>query len=138
MTDKELLGYACEQFLGKTVTEIKSVILQTLEGHLRSILGEWCWTLECLSELHYDALCSTQILKVYSNHTNLHNSYSTMTANIFPHCCWTCSERAITLKRDIKNTQEVMLHLTHSLIWDSCVLWSWMLCNRFIVNQMTP
>lgn len=40
MTDKELLGYACEQFLGKTVAEIKSVILQTLEGHLRSILGE--------------------------------------------------------------------------------------------------
>ncbi|CAL8306747.1 flotillin-2a isoform X1 [Gadus morhua] len=39
MTDTELLGYACEQFLGKTVAEIKSVILQTLEGHLRSILG---------------------------------------------------------------------------------------------------
>lgn len=40
MTDDELLGYACEQFLGKSVMEIKSVILQTLEGHLRSILGE--------------------------------------------------------------------------------------------------
>ena len=40
MTDTELLGYACEQFLGKSVSEIKSVILQTLEGHLRSILGE--------------------------------------------------------------------------------------------------
>uniref|UniRef100_A0A667ZZ40 Flotillin n=1 Tax=Myripristis murdjan TaxID=586833 RepID=A0A667ZZ40_9TELE len=39
MTDDELLGYACEQFLGKSVMEIKSVILQTLEGHLRSILG---------------------------------------------------------------------------------------------------
>ncbi|CAL8276819.1 unnamed protein product [Arctogadus glacialis] len=39
MTDTELLAYACEQFLGKTVAEIKSVILQTLEGHLRSILG---------------------------------------------------------------------------------------------------
>lgn len=39
MTEKELLGYACEQFLGKTVVEIKSVILQTLEGHLRAILG---------------------------------------------------------------------------------------------------
>lgn len=39
MTEKELLGYACEQFLGKTVMEIKSVILQTLEGHLRAILG---------------------------------------------------------------------------------------------------
>uniref|UniRef100_A0A8C6WEW5 Flotillin n=1 Tax=Neogobius melanostomus TaxID=47308 RepID=A0A8C6WEW5_9GOBI len=39
MTDSELLGYACEQFLGKSVQEIKSVILQTLEGHLRAILG---------------------------------------------------------------------------------------------------
>uniref|UniRef100_A0AAY4EQK3 Flotillin n=1 Tax=Denticeps clupeoides TaxID=299321 RepID=A0AAY4EQK3_9TELE len=39
MNDRELLGYACEQFLGKSVQEIKSVILQTLEGHLRSILG---------------------------------------------------------------------------------------------------
>lgn len=40
MTDRDLLAIACEQFLGKTVTEIKAVVLQTLEGHLRSILGE--------------------------------------------------------------------------------------------------
>lgn len=39
MTDHELLSLACEQFLGKSVMEIKGVILQTLEGHLRSILG---------------------------------------------------------------------------------------------------
>ncbi|MED6245453.1 Flotillin-2a [Ataeniobius toweri] len=39
MTENELLGYACEQFLGKSVIEIKSVILQTLEGHLRAILA---------------------------------------------------------------------------------------------------
>uniref|UniRef100_A0A8C2Z1B9 Flotillin n=1 Tax=Cyclopterus lumpus TaxID=8103 RepID=A0A8C2Z1B9_CYCLU len=39
MIENELLGYACEQFLGKSVIEIKSVILQTLEGHLRAILG---------------------------------------------------------------------------------------------------
>ncbi|CAM9960153.1 flotillin-2 isoform X1 [Lethenteron reissneri] len=39
MTDKDLLAVACEQFLGRTVDEIKSVVLQTLEGHLRSILG---------------------------------------------------------------------------------------------------
>lgn len=31
---------ACEQFLGKNVQDIKNVVLQTLEGHLRSILGE--------------------------------------------------------------------------------------------------
>uniref|UniRef100_A0A8C5PMK6 Flotillin n=1 Tax=Leptobrachium leishanense TaxID=445787 RepID=A0A8C5PMK6_9ANUR len=39
MTERELLAVACEQFLGKTVHEIKNVVLQTLEGHLRSILG---------------------------------------------------------------------------------------------------
>lgn len=43
MTENELLAVACEQFLGKSVVEIKSVVLQTLEGHLRSILGmTWC------------------------------------------------------------------------------------------------
>lgn len=36
----ELLGTASEQFLGKTVKEIKQTILQTLEGHLRAILGK--------------------------------------------------------------------------------------------------
>lgn len=40
MTDRDLLAIACEQFLGKSVTEIKAVVIQTLEGHLRSILGE--------------------------------------------------------------------------------------------------
>jgi len=39
MTDKELLATACEQFLGKSVEDIKNVLLQTLEGHLRAILG---------------------------------------------------------------------------------------------------
>ncbi|NXV40837.1 FLOT2 protein, partial [Uria aalge] len=40
MTEKELLAVACEQFLGKNVQDVKNVVLQTLEGHLRSILGE--------------------------------------------------------------------------------------------------
>lgn len=40
MKADELLHTASEQFLGKTVKEIKSTILQTLEGHLRAILGE--------------------------------------------------------------------------------------------------
>lgn len=39
MKEPELLKTACEQFLGKSVAHIESVILQTLEGHLRSILG---------------------------------------------------------------------------------------------------
>ncbi|NXV59082.1 FLOT2 protein, partial [Molothrus ater] len=39
MTEKELLAVACEQFLGKNVQDVKNVVLQTLEGHLRSILG---------------------------------------------------------------------------------------------------
>ncbi|KAH9636949.1 hypothetical protein HF086_016888, partial [Spodoptera exigua] len=40
MNEDELLTTACEQFLGKTVKEIKMTILQTLEGHLRAILGK--------------------------------------------------------------------------------------------------
>ena len=40
MTEPELLNTACEQFLGKEVKHIESVILQTLEGHLRAILGK--------------------------------------------------------------------------------------------------
>lgn len=39
MKNGDLLGIACEQFLGKTTREIENVILQTLEGHLRAILG---------------------------------------------------------------------------------------------------
>ncbi|XP_015788525.1 flotillin-2 [Tetranychus urticae] len=39
MKEKEFLTIAAEQFLGKDVNHIKSVILQTLEGHLRAILG---------------------------------------------------------------------------------------------------
>lgn len=40
MKADELLHTASEQFLGKSVREIKSTILQTLEGHLRAILGK--------------------------------------------------------------------------------------------------
>lgn len=40
MKADELLQTASEQFLGKSVKEIKATILQTLEGHLRAILGE--------------------------------------------------------------------------------------------------
>merc|ERR1719295_665593 len=39
MKDKNLLEIAAEQFLGKKEDEIKSTVLQTLEGHLRAILG---------------------------------------------------------------------------------------------------
>ncbi|KAF5272016.1 hypothetical protein FQR65_LT04997 [Abscondita terminalis] len=39
MKADELLQTASEQFLGKSVKEIKITILQTLEGHLRAILG---------------------------------------------------------------------------------------------------
>lgn len=39
LTEPELLAAASEQFLGKDVVHIKAVILQTLEGHLRAILG---------------------------------------------------------------------------------------------------
>lgn len=39
MKEKDLLSRACEQFLGKSIDHIERVILQTLEGHLRAILG---------------------------------------------------------------------------------------------------
>merc|ERR1719450_36931 len=39
MKNPELLGIAAEQFLGKKEDEITETILQTLEGHLRAILG---------------------------------------------------------------------------------------------------
>merc|ERR1719249_510153 len=39
MKNAELLHTASEQFLGKKEHEIKSTVLQTLEGHLRAILG---------------------------------------------------------------------------------------------------
>ena len=48
----ELLGTASEQFLGKSVKEIKQTILQTLEGHLRAILGKCiyvCSVMVCLN-----------------------------------------------------------------------------------------
>merc|ERR1719354_1455805 len=37
--EDELLKTACEQFLGKTPRDIEAILLQTLEGHLRAILG---------------------------------------------------------------------------------------------------
>ncbi|CAI6365667.1 unnamed protein product [Macrosiphum euphorbiae] len=39
MKADELLQTASEQFLGRTTIEIKQTVLQTLEGHLRAILG---------------------------------------------------------------------------------------------------
>merc|ERR1719347_1642370 len=39
MKDDKFLGIAAEQFLGKKEEEITDTILQTLEGHLRAILG---------------------------------------------------------------------------------------------------
>ena len=40
MRAPDILKNACEQFLGKSPEHIEQVILQTLEGHLRAILGE--------------------------------------------------------------------------------------------------
>lgn len=41
MTEKGLLEIACEQFMGKEVEDIKTIINQTLDGHLRAILGRF-------------------------------------------------------------------------------------------------
>ncbi|CAH8451475.1 unnamed protein product, partial [Schistosoma mattheei] len=39
MRDDKLLEAACQQFLGKKQRDIQNTILQTMEGHLRAILG---------------------------------------------------------------------------------------------------
>jgi flotillin len=39
MTEKDFLSIACEQFLGMSNQQIMAVLLETLEGHLRAILG---------------------------------------------------------------------------------------------------
>ena len=44
MKNPDLLQTASEQFLGKKEHEIKSTVLQTLEGHLRAILGKSYFT----------------------------------------------------------------------------------------------
>lgn len=41
MTQKEFLSLAAEQFLGMSIKQIKNVLLETLEGHLRAILGKY-------------------------------------------------------------------------------------------------
>lgn len=38
--DKKLLEKACENFIGREEAEIEDVLTQTLEGHLRAILGQ--------------------------------------------------------------------------------------------------
>lgn len=39
MSAPEFLPLAAEQFLGKSVDHIKSVVLQTVEGHMRAVIG---------------------------------------------------------------------------------------------------
>lgn len=48
---------ACEQFLGKNVQDVKNVVLQTLEGHLRSILGADGLTVSQASAAAFFPLC---------------------------------------------------------------------------------
>jgi uncharacterized membrane protein YqiK len=46
MTERALLATACEQFLGREQPEICGMLLQTLDGHLRAIMGG------CASAVH--------------------------------------------------------------------------------------
>lgn len=38
---EEMLHHACQQFLGKSEEQIKAVVVETLEGHQRAIMGEY-------------------------------------------------------------------------------------------------
>lgn len=48
MHDPDFIARAVEQFLGRTAQEIGALVLQTLEGHLRAILGKGIQFLNCL------------------------------------------------------------------------------------------
>ena len=39
LKQEELLKQAFEQFISKSVDDVKNTVLQTMEGHLRAILG---------------------------------------------------------------------------------------------------
>ena len=58
MKNQELLQTASEQFLGKKEHEIKSTVLQTLEGHLRAILGRTKFKSFSFSTIYYSGLIS--------------------------------------------------------------------------------
>lgn len=52
MQTPEFLPLAAEQFLGKTVDQIKSVVLRTVEGHMRAVIGTQ--TIEDISKKRQD------------------------------------------------------------------------------------
>lgn len=60
MRAPDILKKACEQFLGKSPQHVEHVVLQTLEGHLRAILGNkigdilsGCKSPTCLAAVSY-------------------------------------------------------------------------------------
>lgn len=64
MTQKEFLQLAAEQFLGMSIKQIKSVLQETLEGHLRAILGKQCLVCHC-TFLIYFALGTLSVEEIY-------------------------------------------------------------------------
>jgi flotillin len=41
MKEPQMLEFASEQFVGKNQKDVEDIILQTIEGHFRAILGSW-------------------------------------------------------------------------------------------------
>jgi len=39
MKEPQMLEFAAEQFVGKNQADLEDIILQTIEGHFRAILG---------------------------------------------------------------------------------------------------
>ena len=39
MKEPQMLEFAAEQFVGKNPKDVEDIILQTIEGHFRAILG---------------------------------------------------------------------------------------------------
>lgn len=83
---------ALESFLGKTERQIQDSILQTLEGHLRSILGTL--TVEevsvalvfCVCKCNFGLLCSVIELHSYSRGSSCQDP-RTWFENICLACC---------------------------------------------------
>lgn len=72
MKNADLLQTASEQFLGKKEHEIKSTVLQTLEGHLRAILGKFViFSRESSKKTYYQAHLSHVLILQKSKSSQL-------------------------------------------------------------------
>lgn len=79
LSDEQILALACEQFLDLDLDRIENTILQTLEGHLRAILGTL--TVEAI----YKVLVAATFVLPFTQHIcNLYPFYHRIEINLPP------------------------------------------------------